>query len=97
MNSTEREYEIILRAQRQAGQVHCYRYEAIRLRLADNTTYTPDFCVLLPDGLIEFREVKGGLVRDDARVKFKVAAEQYPEFTFVWCQKKKGTWTITKA
>jgi hypothetical protein len=95
-NSTESKYELILRALKQQGKIHCYRYEAITLRLADRTTYTPDFAVLLPDGLMEFHEVKGGRVFAAGAVKYKIAAEQYPEFQFVWCQEKRGVWTVTR-
>lgn len=95
MNGTERAYGLILRAKQQAGLIAAYRYEAITIRLANRTTYTPDFVVLDPDGYIELHEVKGGFTRDDARVKFKVAAEQYSEFRFVWCQYVRKAWTIT--
>jgi hypothetical protein len=65
------------------GEVLHYDYEPERLRLADNTYYVPDFRVLMADGTIEFHEVKACkasdafLCEDDARVKFKVAAEQH--------------------
>lgn len=63
-------------------QYASFRFEALKLRLADKTFLTPDFMVLTADGLIEFHEVKG-FWEDDARVKVKVAAEIYPEFRFV--------------
>ena len=58
-----------------------YRFEAMKLRLADNTFYTPDFAVMTMDMHIEFHEVKG-FWRDDAKVKIKVAAAQFPMFLF---------------
>ena len=42
-----------------AGIVFSWRYEAVTLKLADKTTYTPDFLVVLVDGSIELHEVKG--------------------------------------
>lgn len=76
-NGTEREYGAVLRARQAAGEVAWFRFEGLKLRLADNTFYTPDFAVMLADGSLECHEVKGHW-QDDARVKIKVAAEMYP-------------------
>lgn len=76
-NKTEAQYEQTLELQRQAGNVLWYRFEGIKLRLADNTFYTPDFAVMRDDGVLECHEVKG-FWQDDARVKIKVAADAYP-------------------
>jgi hypothetical protein len=76
-NKTEASYEQTLELQKQAGNVLWYRFEGIKLRLADNTFYTPDFAVMAKDGVVECHEVKG-YWQDDARVKIKVAAEMYP-------------------
>lgn len=54
-----------------------FKFEGIKLRLADNTFYTPDFAVMLSTGQMELHEVKG-FWTDDARVKTKVAASLYP-------------------
>jgi hypothetical protein len=80
MNKTESEYCQHLELRKHAGEVVWYRFEGIKLRLADNTFYTPDFAVMLTTGEVELHEVKG-FWTDDARVKTKVAADQYP-FTF---------------
>lgn len=82
MNGHEEKYAFQLQSQRNLGVISWFRFEPIKLRLADKTFYSPDFMVQLPDGLLEFHEVKG-FWEDDARVKIKVAAEQYPEFQFV--------------
>jgi hypothetical protein len=73
-------------------EVHSYLFESIKLRLADNTWYTPDFAVLYRDGRMELHEVKvtwkrksGELVagwEEDAKIKYKVAAEAFPWFIF---------------
>lgn len=76
MNKTEAAYAAHLEAAKKMGQVLDFRFEAVKLRLADKTFYTPDFMVLTTDRLIEFHEVKG-FWEDDARVKIKVAAEQH--------------------
>lgn len=77
MNRLESEYAEHLEAEKHAGRVAWYCFEAFKLRLADNTFYTPDFIVMLASGQLESHEVKG-FWQDDARVKIKVAAEKYP-------------------
>jgi len=77
MNQTEEAYGNHLELLRRAGEVEWYRFEGLKLRLADNTFFTPDFAVMLQGGLMELHEVKGHW-EDDARVKIKVAADQYP-------------------
>ncbi len=81
MNKTEKQYAEYLEARRVAGTIAWYKFEGMKLRLADNTFYTPDFAVMLADGCMEMHEVKGHW-QDDARVKIKVAAELYP-FRFI--------------
>lgn len=85
MNRTEAEYAALLEQLRVAGEVVWYRFEGLKLRLADNTFYSPDFAVMRADGLMECHEVKG-FWRDDARAKIKIAAELYP-FRFLAVQK----------
>lgn len=95
-NKTEAAYGQTLEARRQAGEIAWYRFEGLKLRLADNTFYTPDFAVMRTDGQIECHEVKGVWV-DDARVKIKVAAEMYPfRFLAVKAMPKKqgGGWDV---
>lgn len=77
MNRTEAAYAAHLELLRSAGEVVWSRFEGVKLRLADNTFYTPDFAVMAADGVMEMHEVKG-FWTDDARVKIKVAADQYP-------------------
>lgn len=95
MNKTEERYEReVLKPEMLAGLIAWYRFEGLKLRLADNTFYTTDFAVMRADGLIECREIKG-FWTDDARVKIKVAAEQYPfRFIALKAQSKKagGGW-----
>ena len=45
------------------------------------------------DGSIHFDEVKG-FFRDDAKLKFKMAREKYPMFTFHVVRRKGGKWEI---
>lgn len=95
MNKTEAAYAALLEQQRIAGEVAWYRFEGLKLRLADNTFYSPDFAVMRADGLMECHEVKG-FWRDDARAKIKIAADLYPfRFLAVKKQTKKdgGGWS----
>jgi hypothetical protein len=95
-NKTEAAYERTLEARRVDGLVLWYRFEGLKLRLADNTFYTPDFAVMTADGQIECHEVKGHW-QEDARVKIKVAADMYP-FRFIAvrprAKKDGGGWAI---
>lgn len=86
MNKAEQAYDAHLQQLRHAGEILWYKFEGVKLRLADNTFYTCDFAVLAKDGVLEMHEVKG-FWQDDARVKIKVAASIYP-FRFVAVRKE---------
>jgi hypothetical protein len=88
MNKTERRYADQLDAWQRDGAVVWWAFEAVKLKLAPNTHYTPDFLVLYNDGTVAFHEVKG-FWRDDARVKIKVAAAMFP-FPFFAVRWAKG-------
>lgn len=90
MNKTEAAYAAYLETLKHAGEVLWYKFEGLKLRLADTTFYTPDFCVLPSTGVLEIAEIKG-FWRDDARVKIKVAASIYP-FRFIAIKKIKDGW-----
>lgn len=95
-NKTEAAYEQTLESRRIAGNVAWYKFEGVKLRLADNTFYTPDYAVMLADGQMEMHEVKG-FWQDDARAKIKIAADMYPfRFVAVRAKAKKdgGGWDV---
>lgn len=96
MNGTEAEYAKLLEELRVSGEIAWWKFEAIKLKLAENTTYTPDFFVMLSTGHLQAHEIKG-FWRDDARVKIKVASEMFP-FKFVAVRKKPkkdgGGWSV---
>jgi len=97
MNLTEQAYaNDVLEPRKRAGEVVGYWFETITLKLANGVRYTPDFFVRLVSDEYEFHEVKGGFIRDDARVKVRVAAEMFP-FRFYLCQRisKRDGWSIT--
>jgi hypothetical protein len=97
-NKTEQEYADRLEQMRMCGLVLWYGYEKIKLKLANRTFFTVDFFVMNKDRELEAHEVKGGFWEDDARVKIKVSAEQFPIFRFIAAQKlpnsKGGGWKI---
>jgi len=94
MNKTEREYAGHLSYLQTLKRILWFKFEGVKLRLADNTFYTPDFAVMPDDCRLEMHEVKGWW-QDDARVKIKVAASIYP-FRFIAvtkrAQKHGGGW-----
>lgn len=97
-NKTEQAYENLLTARVHVGDVAWFKFEGVKLRLADNTFYTPDFAVMLANGQMEMHEVKG-FWQDDARAKIKIAAEMYPfPFLAVRMRTKKdgGGWAVER-
>jgi G:T-mismatch repair DNA endonuclease (very short patch repair protein) len=96
MNQMEADYARFLDEKIVDGLVQWYRFEGVKLRLADNTFYTPDFVVMDHNGFIECHECKG-FWTDDGRVKIKVAASQYP-FRFIAvkkeAKKRGGGWKV---
>lgn len=96
MNKTETAYDQHLAIQQHAGQILWRKFEGLKLRLADNTFYTPDFAVMSADGVMEVHEVKG-YWQDDARAKIKIAADMYPfRFLAIKARAKKdgGGWEM---
>lgn len=85
MNKLEAMYAAHLEALRRSGKIVFWRFESAKFRLADRTWYTPDFYIMRQDGTLEIHETKG-FWEDDARVKIKVTAEQFPELQFVAVQ-----------
>jgi len=91
MNKLEAAYSSYLDLLVTGGDVHDYKFEGIKLKLADRTTYSPDFLVIMKDGTVELHETKG-YWEDDARVKIKVAASLFPYFIFRGITRSKGAW-----
>ena len=83
MNKLESRWSQELENERRAGDILCWRYNAMRLELATGAWFKCDFWVTLADGkgTIRMDEVKG-FWREAARVRIKVAARLYPEFQF---------------
>jgi len=87
-----------LEPRRIVGEILWWGFEAIKLRLAGATFYTPDFAVLTSQLRLEFHEIKG-FEREDSAVKIKVAAALFP-FRFTMLRKRKvkdgGGWDIIR-
>ncbi|MBW3636432.1 MAG: hypothetical protein KY445_08200 [Armatimonadetes bacterium] len=66
------------------------------MRLASNKCYYhPDFFTL-KEGKLTAWEVKGPQFWDDAKVKLKVAAKEYPFIRFVLVMRDQTGWTETE-
>jgi hypothetical protein len=79
--SLQADWASALEIRRLSGEIVYWREESVSLRLAQRTWYRPDFLVVMAGGSVELHEVKGHW-EDDARVKWKVAAEAFPFFLF---------------
>lgn len=94
MNKAEQKFALELERRRRLGQVVWWQFEPMRLKLADRTTYTPDFMAF--DGCrVQVYEIKG-YRRDDAMVKLKVAARLFPFFDFYLVDVRKDQWKHTR-
>ncbi len=90
-NKLEAAYEAHLETLYRAGLIQGYRFEGIKVKLADNTFFTPDFVVYAADGVVELHDTKGTTTKktakgpvkapwceEDAKLKLKIAAELFP-------------------
>lgn len=96
MNKTEAAYDRYLKAH---PDVVFHAFEPIKFRLADNTSYCPDFMTMDHGGHLRFIDTKAWWasakkvgVTEDAMVKMKVVAEMYPMFVFLMTWNKDGAW-----
>lgn len=96
MNKTEQRYHDHLVLQKQAGLVLWFEFESIKLKLCDNTHFTPDFALMGADGVLELHDVKGSraIIKDDAHLKMKWAADRYPFRICYVFPVKGGGWEI---
>lgn len=93
MNKTEaRFYEWLKEHYLDAELAKAVYYERVKLRVGDNSFYTPDFCVIDNCGELTLYEVKGAYIRDKALAKPKAAAMLYPHFKFILAQWLDGHW-----
>jgi hypothetical protein len=88
MNKAEARYAQHLELLKRDGLIQDFLFEAIKFRLAEKTFYTVDFIVICKD-VVECHEFKG-FMRDDAAVKFKVAAAKFPWFSWIMVKETKN-------
>lgn len=81
MNKLELRWSQELELERQAGTIRGWRFNEIRLKLADGSWFKCDFWVVCADGSVRMDETKG-YWRESARVRIRVAARLFPEFRF---------------
>lgn len=91
----EARYAAHLECRKIAGDLRDWRYEPIRLRLADGTFYKPDFMVMAMDDVIEIHESKGHM-REAARVRLNVAVEMFPFRFFLVSALGKDNFEVTR-
>ncbi len=94
MNKTETRYAQHLELLKSAGEILWYRFEGVKLRLADKTFFTADFAVLDKSMVIALHEVKGakGIFQDDSKAKIKIAADLYPFRFYVVYPEGRDRW-----
>ncbi|KOR22976.1 hypothetical protein ABW54_03900 [Burkholderia cenocepacia] len=74
-------YGELLATMRQIGRVLWFRANPIKLRLADETYYCPNFAVMVASGHLEMHHVVNA-AKNEPLTTVKIAAEQFP-FRFV--------------
>lgn len=99
MNKTESAYALHLEMLKASGKILWWKFEGVTFRLAGRCSLTPDFLILLADGALQVHDAKGSphVFTDDAKVKMKVAARDFP-FPFFVCfprsKREGGGWVI---
>jgi hypothetical protein len=85
MNKTEERFAAGLQADKLAGEIVEWHFEALTFKLAADLRYTPDFVVFETDGSLTCIDVKGtGPIDAKSIVKIKAAAERF--YWFSWRQ-----------
>lgn len=94
MNKTEEMWAWSLQEEKQKGRILWFDFEPVTFRLTSKVpgstrvSYTPDFLVELADGSMRIDEVKGPYIREDSLLKFKMAADRFPCFSWRMVQLK---------
>ena len=99
MNKVESRFAEWLEFRRLKREVAWWKFQGLRFILAPNTTLTPDFNVLMPDGQLHIIDTKGSraVIQDDALAKMKIAAATFPLrffFAFPGSRTTTSDWTI---
>jgi hypothetical protein len=95
MNQTEREFSVLLLAQKVHGQILDFVFQGLRLRWGGGMNYKADFTVRRTDGGIVVIEVKGPQIWDRDIVRFKGCRAEWKDwFDFQMHQRAENkTWS----
>jgi hypothetical protein len=91
----ELEYATHLELLAKAGEIEEWLYHPIRVRLAKNCTYEPDFGVWREGNHLTLYEVKGSWLAKnarDSRTRLLIAASMYLRWRWVAVLKDTGRW-----
>lgn len=91
LNKWERDYLAHMRAL----LIPWIGIQCITFKLAHDTRITPDFSYVDFEGRMTMVDVKGWQ-REDALIKMRVAARQFPMFDWQIVKKTKDGWDVTK-
>lgn len=95
MTKPEKLWAWLLQEEKNKGLINDFYFEQVTFYLSDpqrgvkRVSYTPDFFVIMADGTVRIDEVKGGFIREDADMKFKIAASRFPWVHWRMVQYKK--------
>jgi hypothetical protein len=90
LNQTERDFrEEVLRGFMAQGEGQAFLGQRMTFTLAPGMAYRPDFALVLPNGSLWLFEVKGAHTWDDAKDRFKMAAEAFPWWRWTMVRRKK--------
>jgi hypothetical protein len=87
LNQTERDFREVLERMREPDAT--VLAQRMVFRLAPGVSYQPDFAVVLVGGSLWMFEVKGAHTWDDAKDRFKMAAEAFPWWRWTMVRRKK--------
>lgn len=97
-NETEMRMWNLLEARKRRGEIEGFLFEGMSLKFSVDTktgacqSYKADF-VVFSDRQITLIEVKGGLIREKDRNRFKSCRADWPQFVFEMHQWENRTWT----
>jgi hypothetical protein len=105
MNKTERRYAQHLERQLAAREIARWDFEPVTLRIGPVMFYTPDFRVIMPDGIEIYDDTKAlwkptkkhperAGWKEDARAKIKAASELHPYLFRGAVEIKPGIWKL---
>lgn len=81
----EAKYAAYLATKKLLREISDWWYEPTKFDIGAGMRYTPDFGVLMPNGDIQYHEVKGWNRSNVAsRMRWKLAAEKYPMYRWLW-------------